>query len=82
MQVDSEGKVVEKHSAAKIAKAAFELAKKSPLLADQLMVTRRETTTLDYLSPQEKAVAEVQWKQLRTKVLKCASHAQARMPSS
>jgi hypothetical protein len=69
MEVGEDGKVRPSMTKEKRAKARYELRKKSWLLADKLMVSRRETTDLPFLTQEEKMQALTTWKVMRHKVL-------------
>jgi hypothetical protein len=69
MEVGEDGKVRPSMTEEKRARARYELKKKSWLLADKLMVSRRETTDLAFLTQDEKMQALTQWKVMRHKVV-------------
>jgi hypothetical protein len=69
MVVDEDGKVRHSMTEEKRVKAQYELRKKSWLLADKLLISRRETTDLVFLTQDEKAQALTAWKVMRHKVM-------------
>ena len=70
MVIGADGQVKEKLSLQSLAEADFHLKTQSKLVADILLVKRRETVDLVYLTKIENSMAQSQWGLMRQGVLR------------